>query len=155
MNLLLDTNVVIDYLGRKPPFFGDAERVIAAGYFGDAQLWASTQSFKDAFFVLSHYADPLRVQDALLKLMQVVNPVDLTGSDIAAAAKLKWEDMEDCLIAVSAQKAGADYLVTRDGKGFDRSMVPTIAPTTWLKLVSEQENVTFTGIEWAAETELE
>ena len=37
MNLLLDTNVLIDYLGRKPPFFEDAERIVAAGYFGDVR----------------------------------------------------------------------------------------------------------------------
>lgn len=154
MNLLLDTNVVIDFLGKKPPFFEDAERVIAAGYFGDARLWASTQSFKDAFFVLSHYADPLRVQEAILKLMEVVNPVDLTGSDVTAAANLKWTDMEDCLIAVGAQKAGADYLVTRDSKGFDRSMVPPIAPTAWLDLIRKHENITFAGIEWKEADEL-
>ena len=29
MNLLLDTNVLIDYLGRKEPFFANAERIVA------------------------------------------------------------------------------------------------------------------------------
>ena len=41
MNLLLDTCVVIDYLGRKEPFYAEAERVMAAGFFGDAKLWLS------------------------------------------------------------------------------------------------------------------
>ena len=40
MNLLLDTNVIIDYMGRQKPFFENAERIIAAGYFGDATLKA-------------------------------------------------------------------------------------------------------------------
>ena len=146
MKLLIDTNVLIDYLGRKPPFFEDAQRIVAAGFFGDAQLWASVQSFKDAFFVLSHYADSARVQDALLKLLEIVNPVDLTGVDIAAAARLKWNDYEDCLIAMSAQKVGADYLVTRDSKGFDRSMVAPIAPAEWLERMRETERVTFDAV---------
>ena len=64
MKLLVDTNIIIDYLGRKQPFFEEAGRIMAAGYFGDAELWASTQSFKDAFFVPSRYVDPARVQDA-------------------------------------------------------------------------------------------
>ena len=148
MNLLIDTNVLIDYLGRKPPFFEDAQRVIAAGYFGDARLWASTQSFKDAFFVLSHYVDSLRVQEALLKVLEVVNPVDLTGADVASAARLKWADLEDCLIAIAAQKAGADYLVTRDLGGFERSMVAPISPADWLDQLRETENVTFDAVPW-------
>ena len=143
MRLLIDTSILIDYLGRKPPFFQDAQRVMAAGYFGDAQLWASTQSFKDAFFVLSHYVDSLQVQDALSKVLEVVNPVDLTADDIATAARLKWDDYENCLIALSAQKAGADYLVTRDRNGFSRSLVAPITPAEWLECIRETERVTY------------
>lgn len=36
---------------------------------------------------------------------------------------------------IAAQKAGADYLITRDAKGFDRSMVPAISPAAWLDLM--------------------
>lgn len=147
MNLLLDTNVIIDYMGRQKPFFENAERVIAAGYFGDATLWASAQSFKDAFFVLSHYVDSARVQAATLKLLEVVHPVDLTGDDIVRATKLQWDDLEDCLIAVSAAKANADYIITRDRKGFARSMTPTRTPGEWLRETREKNNVAFNAIE--------
>ena len=153
MNLLLDTNVIIDYLGRKAPFFENAEKIIAAGYFGDVQLWAPAQSFKDAFYVLAHYADPARIQDAILKLLEIVNPVDLAAGDIVAAARLKWEDFEDCLVSVCAGKAGADFLVTRDSKGFERSTVAPISPADWLSYMREHESLAFDAIDWeSAET---
>ena len=151
MKLLIDTNVIIDYLGGKPPFFENAERVIAAGYFGDAQLWASAQSFKDAFYVLSHYADSPRIQKAMAKLLEIVNPVDLTGADLTAAMRLQWRDFEDCLVALGAQKVGADYLVTRDSKGFARSMVPPISPADWLAFMQENHSVTYATIDWDEE----
>lgn len=146
MILLLDTNVVIDYLGRKKPFFEDAEKIIAAGYFGDAQLWVPVQSLKDAFYVLSHYADSHKIQDAILKLLEVVAPVDLAADDVTAAARSKWDDFEDCLIATCASKVAADYLVTRDSAGFTRSSVPPIAPSDWLALMAEKEHVTFASV---------
>ena len=90
MNLLLDTNVIIDYMGGKKPFFDNAQRVVASGYFGDTTLWASAQSFKDAYYVLSHYVDSIRVQEGILKLLEIVHPVHLTGEDITAAARLTW-----------------------------------------------------------------
>ena len=68
MNLLLDTNVVIDYLGRKEPFFELAQQVVAAGFFGDATLWMPAQSAADAFYVLNHYLDSARVQSLLARL---------------------------------------------------------------------------------------
>ena len=147
MNLLLDTNVIIDYMGGKPPFFDNAERVMAAGYFGDATLWASTQSFKDAFFVLSHYVDAAHVQDGFLKLLEIVHTVDLTGNDVAAAARLKWDDMEDCLIAISATKANADFIITRDRKGFERSMVPAATPGEWLHQIREDQGIAFDAVD--------
>lgn len=36
MNLLLDTCVVIDYRGRKEPFFPAAERIMAVDFFIEA-----------------------------------------------------------------------------------------------------------------------
>lgn len=147
MNLLLDTNVIIDYLGGKQPFCNDAQKIIAAGYFSDAQLWAPAQSFKDAFYVLSHYIDAASVQDAMLKLLEVVNPVDLTAADIASAARLKWDDFEDCLVALCASKAAADYLVTRDRAGFERSMVAPISPADWLAFMQENHRLSFTMVD--------
>ena len=147
MKLLIDTNVIIDYLGRKPPFFPNAERIMAAGYFGDAELWASSQSFKDAFFVLAHYVDSSSLQDAIAHLLEIVHPVDLTGEDMIAATQLKWPDLEDCLIALSAQKAKADYLVTRDRKGFERSPVPVTSPTEWLDYMRANKRITYDAIE--------
>ena len=146
MNLLLDTNVLIDYLGKQKPFFESAEKIIAMGFFGDAQLWAPAQSFKDAFYVLAHYVKPDRVQQAILKLLEVVKPVDLTGEDVAAAARLQWGDFEDCLVSISASKAHADYLVTRDKRGFQRSMVPAISPDDLLARIFQEEGVEYGAV---------
>ena len=96
MNLLLDTNVLIDYLGRKDPFFSSAQKVVIAGFFGDARLWVPSQSVVDAFYVLNRYVDSARLQAAILKALTVIEPVDLTGASLERAARLGWDDLEDC-----------------------------------------------------------
>ena len=53
MNLLLDTNVFIDYLGRKEPYYSDARQIVMAAFFGDVKLWVPAQSVTGAFYVLS------------------------------------------------------------------------------------------------------
>ena len=135
MNVLLDTCVLIDYLGGKPPFFDDAQRVLAAGYFGDAKLWVSVQSLKDAFYVLRKYVGSQAAQGVIEAVCEVVVPVDTTASDALRALRLRWDDYEDCMVSVCAAKAGADYLVTRDVKGFERSSTPAVTPTAWLGLM--------------------
>ena len=138
MNLLLDTNVLIDYLGRKQPFFDSAQRIVAAGFFGDAKLWVPAQSATDAFYVLSRYVSAERLQEALLSAFDLIEPVSLTADDLRRAARLKWEDYEDRLIAMAADKVRADYLITRDAKGFERSPIPVLSPTEWLALMKER-----------------
>ena len=69
---------------------------------------------------------------------RIITPVALTADDLTRAARLQWDDYEDCLIAIAAQKARADYLITRDAKGFDRSMVPALSPTAWLDLMEDK-----------------
>lgn len=143
MNLLLDTNVFIDFIGRKPPHFAAAERVIAAGYFGDAKLWVPVQSLKDAFYVLEKYVSSDRIQDAFLKAFEVITPVGLSGEDAVRAARLKWHDYEDCLVAVCADKAKADYLITRDKRGFERSSVPALTPDEWLEMMERDHRTIY------------
>ena len=143
MNLLLDTNVLIDYIGGKAPFFADAQRIVAAGYFGDARLWASAQSFKDAYYVLARYVDQRRVQRALRRMLDVVSVVSLSAEDAARGLHLEWDDYEDCLIALCAVAVKADYLITRDSAGFARSAVPTASPAEWLALVQDERHLSY------------
>ena len=147
MNLLLDTNVLIDYLGRKPPFFDSAQRVVAAGFFGDAKLWTPVQSLKDAHYVLNRHVDSQSIQKAILAACEVITPIGLTGEDALRAARLGWRDYEDCLIALAADKARADYLITRDLRGFDRSPVPPLSPDEWLDLMEKRRGLRFGDID--------
>lgn len=147
MNLLLDTNVIIDYIGQKPPFYLSAERVIAAGYFGDVTLWASAASLKNAFYVLDRYVDSVQIQRAIIKFCEVVSLVSLSEDDVLRAARLEWSDFEDCLIALCAEKAKADYLITRDSGGFARSAVPALSPDAWLDLMKEEYGLDYSVVE--------
>ena len=143
MNLLLDTNVIIDYLGRREPFFGSAERVMAAGFFGDVKLWTSTLSLKDAFYVLERFVGSAPLQRSFTKLNEVVSFVSVGEEDMLRALRLEWPDLEDCLIATCAEKAKADYLITRDLDGFERSAVPALQPDEWLALMKEQRGIDY------------
>lgn len=138
MNLLLDTNIIIDYMGKKSPYYETAKQIVASGYFEEATLWMAAQSALDTFYVLSRYVDPIRLQKALIDLFKVVHVVALTSEDLVKAAKLEWHDMEDCLIQLSAMKCNADAIISRDAKGFSRSAVTCVTPESWLARMAEQ-----------------
>ena len=147
MNLLLDANVFIDYLGRKEPFFADARAIVAAGFFGDAKLWVPAQAATDAFYVLNRYVPSERLQKALLSAFEVIEPVALSAEELRRAARLSWPDYEVCLIALAADKVRADYLIARDAKGFQRSSTPVLSPAQWRELMLEEHHLDFDEIQ--------
>ena len=143
MNLLLDANVYIDYIGRKAPYFSDAQKIIMACFFGDVRLWLPSQSATDAFYVLSKYIDGVKLQKAMSKSFELIHMVSLTGEDVRGALQLGWDDLEDCLIAISAQKANADFIVTRNAGDFVRSSIPAIAPADWVKMMKDERGLAY------------
>ena len=145
MNVLLDTNVYIDYLGRQEPFYDAAREIVMHGFFGEATIWVPAQSVADAYYVLKKHVQNASVQQAIEASFEVITPVDLCAGDILRAVRLKWEDLEDCLIAVAADKARADYLITRDVRGFERSPVPAVSPEEWLDIMERSRGTIYSA----------
>jgi hypothetical protein len=56
---------------------------------------------------------------------------------LLAALSLGWSDFEDAVQAVCALGISADYLVTRDPKGFPALSIPDATPSELLAILSE------------------
>lgn len=54
---------------------------------------------------------------------------DLKETDLQRAAKMEWKDFEDAVQCVTAERVGADFIVTRKVKDFIASKkVPAFTP---------------------------
>lgn len=136
MKLLLDTCVLIDYFGRRDPFFEACNSLRVGEWFGEFELWASAKSFTDVFYVLSRHIPPDDIQRAFRASASFLRIASIDGDDILEAARDSWDDFEDCLVARAARNIGADLIVTRDKGGFSRSRIPVMTPdevVAWLR----------------------
>ena len=124
MDLLLDTNILIDYFGRRQPYYKDWIKLDAMREIGDARLWVSSESYTEAFFILRKAVDPAALQKAFVESLDFLNVCSVGASEIQRAAERAWTDFEDCVIDVCAENVEADYIITRDKEGFRRSGIP-------------------------------
>ena len=53
MKLLLDTNVVIDYLHEREPYYEKARLLMTAGRVGEFSLWITSSQVTDLIYILS------------------------------------------------------------------------------------------------------
>ena len=52
--LLLDTNVVIDYLNEREPYYEKARLLMIGGRVGEFELWISSSQVTDLVYILSN-----------------------------------------------------------------------------------------------------
>lgn len=63
--------------------------------------------------------------------------------DIKQALQARWHDFEDSLINVCAEKVKADYLITRDEKGFCNASVSHGTASEFMEFVFKKANVRY------------
>jgi len=136
MRALLDINVVLDVLADREPFAEAATMVFQLVENGAVEGCIAAHTITTLHYLLAKHSSKARtraVLDDLLHLFQVV-PVD--EDRLRHALAMNWTDFEDAVQAASAEKAEADYLITRDKKGFKKSSVRAVTPAEFLAIVS-------------------
>lgn len=146
MKLLLDTNVLIDLVASRSPFDEDARKLVVASVFGDVQLWVSTQSYADAYYVLRKSASEKAVKSALLATLEHFIPCGTYATDLAAALQSDWPDVEDYLVAHSAKHVQADYFITRDSRLAPLSPVSTMSAKDFLAFLEEEHGLVYEDV---------
>lgn len=148
MKLLLDTNVLVDYLGARQPFCDQWELINALQITGYAELWTSAESYTDAFYLLRKAVGSAKLQDMFLQSLSFIKVCSVDEGDIREAAEQLWPDFEDCLIDICAEKVKADYIITRDADGFKRSKTPAMDAPSFFAMLEEEYGIVYDMVDW-------
>ena len=148
LRLLLDTNILIDLFDSRAPFAADALKLRIANEFGDVELWASAKSFTDIFYVMVRAgATSEAVQDVFSESLSFLHVCSVDEDDIALAAAQRWDDFEDCIVALCAEKVHAQFIITRDKAGFERSKLPALPPQAFFDYLEEEYEIVYDEVE--------
>ena len=137
MKVFLDTNVLVDYLNKREPFFADAAQVIdVCGSNGIIGIVSSLSVINAAYIMRKAYTK----QSLLLKISWMTNrfevaPINREG--IQEAISSHPSDFEDAVQYFSALQAGADLIITRDADGFKAFDLPVMTPAEFLARCKE------------------
>lgn len=146
MKLLLDTNALIDFIADRKPYASDIRKLCIASSFGDVQLWMSTQSFADAFYVLRKNAPMKNVKQALLNSLQFFIPCGTYASDLQPALESEWPDIEDYLIAHSTRHINAQFIITRDVEMMSRCPTPAMTAASFLDYLEQDHGLVYDDV---------
>lgn len=128
MNVLFDTNVFLDILCKREPFYSDSRR--AAEYVLEEKIigFVSVQSLKDIFYFVSKAANEEDSFKVVERLSTTFKQIGVLPEDSLTALMSDFSDYEDGLIDASAVRSGIDMILTRDKYGFVGSDLLIVAP---------------------------
>jgi len=132
VKIFLDTNVLLDVLGRRAPHSAHAavlwSRVEAGVYEGHV----SAISFNNIYYILRRTTGRKAARDAMKLLRDTFHIAPVDEQTVHRAIDSDLPDFEDAIQFACALRAGADCILTRDVKGFPGSTVPATTPEEFL-----------------------
>ena len=137
MRILIDTNVLIDYILRREPYTGDAEKIIFLCKNMQIEGCIAAHSVMNIFYILRKLMTLEKRKKFLNNISEFIEIVGIDRSKIINAVNNdRFTDVEDCLQTECAREFSADYIVTRNVKDFQNSTIPAISPDEFLKKVN-------------------
>lgn len=132
MRLFLDTNVMLDLLGKREPFFESAARIISLADKGKATLAVSALSYATTDYFLSKMFGADKSVESLRKFKTISDIVALDEVIVEKSLNSGFIDFEDGLQYFSAIKAECQYIITRNVKDFKNAEIPVLTSDDFL-----------------------
>jgi predicted nucleic acid-binding protein len=134
MVVLLDANVLLDYLCDREPFRQDAARIFQLCAENAIHGFVAAHSITNIFYILRKRFPSQERKQMLLDICDVLDIVDVDKQKIIKALQNEnFDDIEDYLQIECAKSASADYLITRNMDDFTESPLTAILPDDFLK----------------------
>ena len=139
MSVLADTNVFLDFLLRREPFYESCREFFSYFRANRHQIVISPMSFRDIECVLRKVeSDPKKRKQVLQSIYSFVYKIiDLAPDDVINVLYEDPKDFEDALLIASAERCFLDGIVTDNQKDFRHGALPVYSPKEIVELLQK------------------
>jgi predicted nucleic acid-binding protein len=139
VRVLVDTNIVLDFLLQREPFFQDAELLFQSIEAGQVIGYVTATTLTDIFYISrKHTRSVEQARQAVSEILiaMVICPID--RSVLESAFNSGLDDFEDAVQIFGAIAQGLEAILTRDNKGFLSSPIPVLSIQELLRQLRTQ-----------------
>ena len=132
MRLLIDAIIILDVLQKREPHYKDSMLIWKLCETNQDIGFVSVLTFADLVYIMRKELDSVQIKDVLDKLTLIFQFSEYSVTDMEKAADLQWEDYEDAVQCVTAERNHVDYIITRNVRDYKRSQIPALTPAEYL-----------------------
>ncbi|KHJ39240.1 putative nucleic acid-binding protein, contains PIN domain [Pedobacter glucosidilyticus] len=132
--LFVDTNIVIDLLSRREPFFKEAEILFSLADKKQVELSVSSLTFANTSYIILKQLDAQKAKSVLRKLRLILHVLPLDDKIIDLALNDDtFTDFEDAIQYFTAIENQQDLIITRNLKDFKSSNLPILTAKQFIE----------------------
>lgn len=132
MVLLIDANIILDVLLNRSDYVRDSALIWKLCETEKATGYVSALTFANLVYIMRKQLDPEKIENVYQKLSLIFEFADFRVADLKHASELHWDDFEDAVQSITAERIHADYIITRNVRDFSRSKVMAFTPSELL-----------------------
>ncbi|MDR1043386.1 MAG: PIN domain-containing protein [Clostridiales Family XIII bacterium] len=139
MVVLIDSNIILDYMLKNQGFFEDAEDVLVLAESGKYTGYVSASAITDIYYIARKaHGSKEKALSLIRELLDSVHVALVDEGVIRNAVDLEWNDFEDAVQFSVGSQVNADYIVTRDPKGFSGSKIEVADPKSLISMLASE-----------------
>lgn len=139
MRVLLDTNVILDFLLDRPPFADAATAVWQANRQGRFEGYISAITPINVFYIARRIKGADVARRMVAGLLAACQVCLIDSLVLQSALALPMRDYEDAVQVASATADRLDAIVTRDTKDYAGAALSVFSPEDFLKQLPARE----------------
>ena len=121
MKVLLDTNILVDFLAKRPVFFNNAQNIIKRCKDNEITGVVAVHTISTLFYILKKYIPSENIRELFYNLFEIIEIDSANKERILHALRNKtFPDFEDGLQYQCALEETVDCIITRNKKRFSR-----------------------------------
>jgi predicted nucleic acid-binding protein len=128
MRILIDTNVVLDFLQEREPFVEDAARLFERIDAGEIQGFIAATTITNIYYIVRRAAGVNVAEKAIIQVLTDLHICPVERTILEQAIALNFRDFEDAVQYACGIAHGVDAIITRDASGFVGAVIPVMSP---------------------------
>lgn len=139
MNVFLDTNILIDVLEKRKPFFLQSANILELGYRKRLRLYATSLSFINSLYVSRKSLGREVALEKIKALRDIIEVSPISSTEFDNALSLGIKDIEDALQFCSAKSANCNIIITRNKKDFpSETSMKVLTPQEFFEIYASE-----------------
>jgi len=131
--LFIDTNIALDLLTERLPYYTYAARLFTLADKEKVELYISSLSFNNLNYLLSKQYNRLTSKRILIQFKRLVKVLAVDDKIISHALNSSFADFEDAIQYFVAIENKIPVIITRNLKDYKEAMVPVMTAEVYLK----------------------